>query len=162
MWSLLFARDMARRKENARANSRFIAAIDTGSPGTRKVGSSHGLDGRAGIAASRSVIDPPLKRGAAHSGNGLGHQPNSTPDMHRRPPPRQPAGRRPRPRAMAGQGYAAQPPPASPSTITIRYGQRSTRQSAHGTSCPHASEPKRNPKRRRRANGGDDSQDCAA
>jgi hypothetical protein len=34
--------------------------------------SSHGFTGRAGICARRSAIEPPVKRGAVHSGNGLG------------------------------------------------------------------------------------------
>ncbi len=34
--------------------------------------SSHGLAGRAGMFARRSAIEPPVKRGAAHSGSGLG------------------------------------------------------------------------------------------
>ena len=35
--------------------------------------------GCAGMLASRSAIEPPMNRGAAHSGSGLGHQWASTP-----------------------------------------------------------------------------------
>ena len=63
-----------------RAKSRFIAAIESGRPGIRKVGIVARL-GRprrhAAPGVRRSV--PPVKRGAAHSGSGLGQQRNSTP-----------------------------------------------------------------------------------
>ena len=54
------------------ANSRFIAAIDSGRAGIRKVGSSQGLAGRSGIDLRRSATEPKSIGLAAHSGSGLG------------------------------------------------------------------------------------------
>src|SRR5271166_4443828 len=73
------ARYLASKPANARAYSRFIAAMDSGSPGIRYVGSSHGFDGSVGRCDRRSASVVPTRGGAAHSGNGLGQKPCSTP-----------------------------------------------------------------------------------
>src|ERR1700733_12078082 len=65
------ASEMARKPPSAKLNARFSPAMETGRPGTRKVGASQGLATVAGIRASRSAILPPPKDGAAHSGSGL-------------------------------------------------------------------------------------------
>ena len=111
--------------------------------------SSHGFAGRAGICARRSAIEPPVKRGAAHSGSGLGHQCCSTPTWTTASAA--PTSIDSTTSASSARAHRRGTTQASrPSTIATRYGQRSSRQSAQGTRPSHRSDASASPSAKRR------------
>ncbi len=86
---------------------------------------------------------PPPSDGAAHSGNGLGHHPCSTPTCTAPSPA--PTSIAIASAAPSGRRHRGNTTANNPIAIATRYGHRSHKHSAHGTSPMNRSEPNATP-----------------